>query len=67
MLSTRSPHPLAAFTSVLAALIVVLLASDDRTVPARGKGLEAYRINSRSRCGRRGGPAFGAPAPAPRA
>ena len=45
---------------------VLFPASDDRTVPARGKGLGAYRINSRSRCRRSGGPAFTAPAPGPR-
>lgn len=45
---------------------VLFPASDDRTVPARGKGLGTYRINSRSRCRRSGGPAFTAPAPGPR-
>ncbi len=45
---------------------VLFPASDDRTVAAPGKGLGAYRISSRSRCRRTGGPAFTAPAPGPR-
>jgi len=46
---------------------VLFPAADDRTVPARARGLGAYRIGSRSRCRRSGGPAFTAPAPGPRA
>ena len=45
---------------------VLFPAADDRTVAATGKGLGAYRISSRSRCRRTGGPAFRAPAPGPR-
>lgn len=45
---------------------VLFPAADDRTVAARGKGLGAYRISSRSRCRRSGGPSFRTPAPGPR-
>jgi len=45
---------------------VLFPAADDRTVPAPGRGLGAYRISSRSRCRHTGGPAFKAALPGPR-
>ena len=45
---------------------VLFPAADDRTAAAPGKGLGVYRIGSRARCRRGGGPAFRAPFSGPR-